>query len=89
MTQATRARSKIKVPPTVVRAAIYCRKSTTQNLDSDFSSLDAQKEACENYIRSQASLGWTLVPKVYSDGGFTGANTCRPGFQRREAWLRM
>jgi site-specific DNA recombinase len=65
-----------------VRCAIYTRKSTTEGLDSDFSSLDAQREACEHYIRSQAALGWTLVEERYDDGGFTGGNLERPGLTR-------
>ena len=85
MTQATRARSKEMIPippPTVVRAAVYCRKSTTEGLDSDFSSFDAQREACEHYIRSQAAMGWTLLPQRYDDGGFTGSNIDRPALMR-------
>ncbi len=73
-------------PPTEpirrVRCAIYCRKSNTEGLDGDFSSLDAQREACTSYIQSQTGLGWVLLPEQYSDGGFTAANTDRPGFQR-------
>jgi hypothetical protein len=39
------------------RCAIYTRKSTEHNLDLAFTSLDAQREACEAYIKSQASEG--------------------------------
>jgi len=42
--------------------AIYTRKSTEHNLDLAFTSLDAQREACEAYIRSQAGEGWRLAP---------------------------
>lgn len=66
----------------VVRCAIYTRKSTEEGLDQDFNSLDAQREAGEAYIRSQASEGWTLVPSQYDDGGYTGANIERPGMKR-------
>ncbi len=73
-------------PPTApisrVRCAIYCRKSNTEGLDGDFSSLDAQRESCASYIQSQAALGWVLLQEEYADGGFTAANTDRPGFQR-------
>ena len=69
-------------PTRVVRAAIYTRKSTSAGLEQEFSSLDAQREACEGYIRSQASLGWRMGPDSYDDGGFTGANLERPAFQR-------
>jgi DNA invertase Pin-like site-specific DNA recombinase len=65
-----------------MRCAIYTRKSTTHNLDLEFSSLDAQREACEHYIKAHAHEGWTLVDERYDDGGFTGANTERPAFQK-------
>ena len=65
-----------------VRCAIYTRKSVTEGLEQEFNSLDAQREAAEAYIRSQASEGWTPLPDVYSDGGFTGGNIERPGVQR-------
>jgi hypothetical protein len=42
----------------VFRCAIYTRKSTEHNLDLEFNSLDAQREACEAYIKSQAHEGW-------------------------------
>jgi len=45
----------------VFRCAIYTRKSTEHNLDLEFNSLDAQREACEAYIKSQAHEGWRLI----------------------------
>ena len=69
-------------PAAVVRAAIYTRKSTSAGLEQDFNSLDAQRDACEGYIRSQAHAGWRVLPEAYDDGGFTGANIERPAFQR-------
>ena len=44
-----------------LRGAIYTRVSTEQGLEQDFNSLDAQREACEAYIKSQAHEGWRLV----------------------------
>jgi site-specific DNA recombinase len=41
----------------LLRCAIYTRKSTDHNLDLEFNSLDAQREACEAYIKSQAHEG--------------------------------
>jgi len=64
------------------RCAIYTRKSTTQGLEQDFNTLDAQTEACRHYIQSQTHLGWKEVPESFSDGGFSGANTNRPAFSR-------
>lgn len=66
----------------VVRCAIYCRKSTDDGLEQEFNSLDAQREAGEAYIASQKHEGWIALPSIYSDGGFTGANTDRPAMQR-------
>lgn len=65
-----------------VRCAIYTRKSVTVGLEQDFNSLDAQREAAESFIKSQAGEGWVCLPQEYSDGGFTGSNTARPGVQR-------
>lgn len=66
----------------VKRCAIYTRKSTSAGLDQDFNSLDAQREACAQYIRNQACIGWQILPEMYDDGGFTGANLERPAFAR-------
>jgi site-specific DNA recombinase len=63
------------------RCAIYTRKSTEHNLDLEFNSLDAQREACEAYIKSQAHEGWRLVPGRYDDGAFSGASLDRPALQ--------
>jgi site-specific DNA recombinase len=65
-----------------VRCAIYTRVSTEAGLEQDFNSLDAQYEASEAYIRSQAHAGWTLIRSKYDDGGFSGGNTDRPALQR-------
>src|SRR6266496_4025831 len=63
------------------RCAIYTRKSTEHNLDLEFNSLDAQREACEAYIKSQAHEGWQLFPDHYDDGGLSGASLDRPALQ--------
>jgi site-specific DNA recombinase len=65
-----------------VRCVIYTRVSTDQGLDQDFNSLDAQYEASQAYIRSQAHAGWTLLRGKYDDGGFSGGDTDRPALQR-------
>ena len=44
-----------------VRCAIYTRVSTDQGLEQDFNSLDAQYDASQAYVRSQAHAGWTLL----------------------------
>ena len=66
----------------IFRCAIYTRKSTEHNLDLEFNSLDAQREACEAYIKSQAHEGWRLVRDRYDDGAFSGASLDRPALQK-------
>ena len=65
-----------------VRCAIYTRVSTETGLDQDSNSLDAQYDAAQAYIRSQAHAGWTLVRTRYDDGGFSGGSTDRPALQQ-------
>ena len=65
-----------------VRCAIYTRKSTNENLDSDFNSLDAQREACEHFIQAQAHENWKALPEHYDDGAYSGATMERPAVQR-------
>ena len=68
-------------PPTT-RCAIYTRKSTSEGLDQEFNSLDAQRESGEAYIASMKHEGWVCLPTRYDDGGFTGGNMDRPAVQR-------
>jgi len=68
--------------PRTVRCAIYTRVSTDAGLDQDFNSLDAQYDASQSYIRSQAHAGWTMVRTRYDDGGFSGGSTDRPALQK-------
>jgi len=65
-----------------IRCAVYTRKSTEEGLDQVFNSLDAQREACEAYIRSQAGERWCALPARYDDGGFSGGNLDRPAMQQ-------
>lgn len=71
-----------------LRCAIYTRKSTEEGLDQAFNSLDAQREACTAYIKSQKSEGWTLHPTLYDDGGFSGGSMERPALARLLADVR-
>ena len=72
----------------LARCAIYTRKSTEYNLELAFNSLDAQREACEAYIKSQAHEGWRLIPGRYDDGAFSGASLERPALQQLLADVR-
>lgn len=67
--------------PSKVCCAVYTRKSTEEGLDQAFNSLDAQRDACDNYIASQKSEGWLMLGDRYDDGGFSGGNMDRPGLK--------
>src|SRR5882757_3367997 len=64
------------------RCAIYTRKSSEEGLEQDFNSLQAQREACEAFIKSQAGEGWRLVKTAYDDGGLSGGTMELPALQR-------
>ena len=64
------------------RCAIYTRKSSDEGLDQAFNSLDAQREGCASYILSQKHEGWTVLPTLYDDGGYSGGMLDRPALQR-------
>jgi len=66
----------------VQRCAVYTRKSSEEGLEQDFNSLQAQREACEAFIKSQAGEGWRLVKTGYDDGGISGGTMVRPALQR-------
>src|SRR5665811_520909 len=61
---------------------LYTRKSSEEGLEQNFNSLDAQREACEAFIASQKNEGWTILPEMYDDGGYSGGTIERPAFQR-------
>jgi len=65
-----------------LRCAIYTRKSSEEGLEQAFNSLDAQREACAAFILSQKHEGWTGLPALYDDGGFSGGTMDRPALKR-------
>lgn len=65
-----------------VRCAIYTRKSTDEGLEKEFNTLEAQREAGVNYVKSQVHQGWTVLSEHYDDGGYSGGNIDRPALQR-------
>src|SRR5438477_9187213 len=66
----------------LLRCAIYTRKSTEHGLEQEFNSLDAQRDACEAYIKSQASQGWKALPQHYDDPAYSGGNLDRPALKK-------
>lgn len=75
-------RVETPAPAKVVRAAVYCRKSTDENLHSDFNSLDAQREACLAYITSMKSEGWMALEQTYEDAAVSGGTVDRPALKQ-------
>jgi site-specific DNA recombinase len=65
-----------------LRCAIYTRKSSDEGLDQAFNSLDAQREACAAFVVSQKHEGWTVLPTLYDDGGYSGGTLDRPALQQ-------
>lgn len=64
-----------------IRCAIYTRKSSEEGLEQAFNSLQAQREACDAYINSQRHEGWSVIPTLYDDGGFSGGTMDRPALR--------
>ena len=64
---------------TKFRCAIYTRVSTDQQAEKVFNSCEAQEEKIRAFIKSQENME---VYRVYSDAGYTGANTERPALSK-------
>ena len=62
----------------IKNCAIYTRVSTDMQAEKEFSSCEAQEEKIKSFVQSQDN--WQIF-KVYSDAGYTGANTNRPALQ--------
>lgn len=67
--------------PALIRVAVYARQSV-EDSRSEFGSIDAQRESVEAYVKSQAGLGWRVLPERFEDAGFSGSNIQRPAFRR-------
>src|SRR4030081_3204097 len=65
-----------------IRCAIYTRKSSEEGLEQEFNSLDAQREACEAFIKSQKHEGWVCLADMYDDGGISGGTMDRPALKK-------
>jgi len=91
------AMSRPAVNRTRRNGAIRCARLYPQvvrggALEQEFNSLQAQREACEAFIKSQRHEGWVCLPDGYDDGGLSGANdgtarACSSCSQKsRRAW---
>src|SRR5687767_11855380 len=72
----------MNMPRRIIRAAVYCRKSSEEGLGQSFNSKHAQRESCLNYLLSQAHEGWIALDDEYDDPGLSGGNLERPALQR-------
>ncbi|ODS00016.1 resolvase [Methyloceanibacter superfactus] len=72
----------VRSPSRRLRCAIYTRKSSDEGLDQAFNSLDAQREACAAFVLSQKHEGWSVLPTLYDDGGYSGGTLDRPALQK-------
>jgi DNA invertase Pin-like site-specific DNA recombinase len=77
-----KSREPTRRPSRRLRCAIYTRKSSDEGLEQAFNSLDAQREACAAFILSQKHEGWSVLPALYDDGGYSGGTLDRPALQR-------
>src|SRR5680860_319590 len=77
-----KSREPTRRPSRRLRCAIYTRKSSDEGLDQAFNSLDAQREACAAFVLSQKHEGWSVLPALYDDGGYSGGTLERPALQR-------
>lgn len=66
----------------IIRCAIYTRKSSEEGLEQSFNSLEAQREACEAYVASQKHEHWKALKTHYDDGGYSGGSMERPALQQ-------
>ncbi len=62
----------------IKQCAIYTRVSTDMQAEKEFSSCESQEQKIISFIESQNN--WQIF-KVYTDAGYTGANTNRPALQ--------
>lgn len=75
------------LPP--VRCAIYARVSVADGDRREFTSINAQIEACEQFIASRRGLGWVQVSPAYVDEDVSAATLQRPGLRALLADIRQ
>ncbi len=64
----------------LVRVGIYCRVSSEEGLNQEFTSLDNQESRSRDRVASRSDDGWNVV-KVYRDGGYSGGSLDRPAMK--------
>src|SRR3972149_803166 len=66
----------------LIRCAIYTRQSVARPNDTDFTSCDAQREACLELVGARAPDGWAALDGRFDDVGESGATIERPALTR-------
>lgn len=66
----------------VQRCAIYTRKSTQDQWDREFNSIESQRDICSAFITCQEHKDWIKLPQPYDDSGQSGSSLGRPALQR-------
>ena len=66
----------------LIRCAIYTRQSVARPNDTDFTSCDAQREACLELVGARAPDGWAALDERFDDVGESGATIERPALTR-------
>ena len=69
-----------------MKAAIYTRVSTDVQAEVEFNSCETQESKIRSFIASQDKMD---IYKVYSDQGYTGANTDRPALTEMMADIQQ
>ena len=64
-----------------IRCAVYARVSVNDSSESEFTSVDAQVEACRAYIASHRPEGWVALDSNYEDQGYSGGTIDRPALR--------
>ena len=64
------------------RCAIYTRKSLEDQFDTEFNSIESQRDICAAYITCQEHKQWIRLPESYDDAGLSGASLQRPALQQ-------
>ena len=75
-------KADITTESTPVRCGIYCRVSTLDQAQGEFTSIDNQREAGEAFVLSRKHEGWTCLEARYDDGGYSGGDINRPALKR-------